>query len=292
MKDDGPSAIGDYRMPESVIKTLEEKPVIDYKGTRVAKGIFLTDSDVGEKLNAAPNEQSSGSDINVKLDAVLLKNLDIAITGSYNDNVNRFTPSKAWSLLNYHNNPYAYSNSYRVNFRLRHRIGKQGIDVSQDGAQKSSGSMIRNAYYTLNAAYEKADSKSEDFRHKQNLFNYGYYGSQDMSLVEVVTIIDPDTWKGPGAQLIGGNWWDFVGYNRRFGEFVANDEINPVLAKFNAINGNLDNNFNRLWDDMYLNVGQVYNSVAKSESERYNFSLNAGLTSFRVEVRKEDTVLN
>ena len=276
VKDDGPSAVGYYRMPESVIQTLEEKPVIDYKGTSVAKGIFLTDSDLGEKLKFAPNEQSRGSDINIKLDARLAKNLDIAITGSYNDDVNRFTPSKAWSLLNYQNNPYAYSNSYRFNFRLRHRIGKQGIDVSQDNNQKSSGSMIRNAYYTLNAAYEKADSKSEDYRHKQNLFNYGYYGSQDMSLVEVVTIIDPDTWKGPGAQLIGGNWWDFVGYNRRFGEFVSNDEINPVLAKFNAINGNLDNNFNRLWDDMYLNVGQVYNSVAKSESERYNFSLNAG----------------
>ena len=275
VKDDSPSAIGHIRMPASVIEDLEKKPVIDYKGTRVAKGIFLTNKDLGGKLDAAPNEESRGSDINVKLDARLSKNLDVAITGSYNDDVNRFTPSKAWSLLNYNNNPFAYGNSYRINFRLRHKIGKQGIDMGQDNT-KSTGSLIRNAYYNLNAAYEKSEGNSEDYRHKQNLFNYGYYGSQDMSLVEVVTIIDPETWKGSGTQFIGGNYWDFVGYNRRFGEFLPNKEINPVLANFNDINGYLDNNFNRLWDDMYSNVGQIYNSVAKNESERYNFSLNAG----------------
>ena len=281
IKDDNPSALGNYRMPESVIQTLEEKPIIDYKGTRLQKGIFLTNNDLGEKLDAAPNEETYGNDINVKIDARLTKSIDIAITGSYRDDKNRFTPSKAWSLLNYHNNPYANSNSYRVNFRLRHRIGKQGIDVSQDSDQKSSGSMIRNAYYIFNAAYEKSENNSEDYRHKQNFFNYGYYGSQDMTLSEVVTIIDTATWKGEGRQLVGGAWRDFVGYNQRFGDFIANNEINPVPAKFFeasdfAVNGRINSSFNRLWDDMYLNVGQVYNSIAKSEAERYNFSLNSG----------------
>ena len=267
-------------MPQSVISTLEEKPVQDYKGTRVANGIFLDNSDIGEKLDAAPNEESEGHDINAKIDARLGKNIDIALTGSYNTDVNRFTPSKAWGLLNYHNNPYAHSNSYRVNFRLRHKIGKQGIDIDQTKAQKSSGAMIRNAYYTLNAAYEKSESKAEDFRHKQNLFNYGYYGSQNMTLVDVITIVDPDTWKGEPV-YVGNTPFDFVGYNQRFDNFVANKEINPVAAQFFEtnelnINGRVNSNFNRLWEDMYLNVGQVYNSVSKNESERYNFGLNTG----------------
>ncbi|MEZ4906609.1 MAG: hypothetical protein R2771_02955 [Saprospiraceae bacterium] len=64
---------------------------------------------------------------------------------------------------------------------------------------------------------------------------------------------------------------DFVGYSEIEDEFVPSTTINSVLAKYNEINGDVDGNYNRLWDDMYLNVGQVLNRYSKSEEDRYSF---------------------
>lgn len=270
-KDDNPSALGYYRAPASVITALEEKPVLNYKGTQVVNGDFLRASDIGDKLNSAPNEGLTDHDINARLDLRISKNLDLALTGSYKSEVNRFTPSKAWSLLNYQNNPYYYSNSYRVNLRVRQKFFKQGIDIDQNSQNKSS-TLLRNGFFTINAAYEKSEDSRDDYQHKKNYFNYGYYGSQTMDLIPAIERIDPETWDGPG-QI---NGFDFVGYNLLFGGFKVNPDINPVSGQYNNVNGDINSSFSRLWDDMYSNVGQIYNYVSKSENERYNINVNVG----------------
>ena len=279
VKDDSPNALGYYILPEEKIAELEEEPVVKYKNVKVPKGIFLRSEDISEPVKAAPNEEDIRLDLNGKIDARISDKLDIAISGGYTGNKYRFSPSinynpsAMWRLANWQNNPYGYFSRYRGNFKLRHRIGKQGIEVEEG---KASGSLLRNLYYVLRVGYEKRLSSSEDLRHKDNYFNYGYYGSMDMELIESIEPIDTATWHGRGRQPVNGVWKDFVGYLMKFDEFVPNDEINPVLAKFNDLNGYENNNYSILWDDLFYNVGKVYNRVSKSDNETYSANLSIG----------------
>ncbi len=276
LKDDNPSAVGLYRMPESVISELEQKPIVKYKKTIVPSGLFLSNDDIGGKINSAPNEDNTSLDLNGKLDTRFSKNIDVSLSGSYHKGKNRFTPSTSWGLLNYTNNPYFNSSRYRFNVRLRHKIGKQGYNVNNNESEKKSGTMVRNAYYTIRAGYEIYEGTTHDYRHGDKFSRYGYFGSQDMTLLPAFNIVDTATWHGPGIIWINNQPWDFVGYSQSFSPFKANDEINPALSRYNDQNGRINSNFNVIWDDLYSNVGQVYNRSSKSESERYSINISTG----------------
>ena len=278
--DDGPSAVGVYRLSEEKIKELELEPTILYGGSEIPTATFLTDADVGDPWSARPNENRWGIDLTGKLDAKLSSNIDISVSGSYASSENRFTPSAGWSLLNWTHNPFNYNERYRANFRFRHRLGAQGAGSQQsvEARAQSTAALIRNAYYTVQVGYENAKGRTEDFRHEDRLFNYGYFGNTEREWTDAIEIIDINSWHGPGAQqLPTGQWVDFVGYREEVGDFTANKEINPVLAAYNDINGRLYSDRSVVWDDLYSNVGQVYNSFAKNESDVYSFNFTVGL---------------
>ncbi|MEZ4906608.1 MAG: carboxypeptidase regulatory-like domain-containing protein [Saprospiraceae bacterium] len=218
IKDSDPSAVVNYYAKQSVIDELEAEPVTDYKGSKVSSGLFLNGDDV-ENVSAAINEPVQTIDVNVKIDAQITKNLDVSLSGGLRSNNQRYLPStndnsssfssKSWALLNYNNNPYYYEDGYRANLRIRHKLGKQGIDNLVEDGENKSNSLIRNAYYTINVAYEKYKTKTEDFTHKDNLFDYGYYGSQNVEYEKVVTTVDTSVWKGRGIKYINGSFSRF-----------------------------------------------------------------------------------
>lgn len=285
VKDDDPGALGYNYLNQDLVSNLENSPTQIYKGTLIPSALFLADSMVTND-KAARNEQSKGLDLNAKIDARINKNFDISLTGSYKDQNQRYRPQtndntssysgKSWSLLNYENNPYYYENSYRFNFKIRQKFGKQGLESSTENGENKGGMMLRNIYYTLNLAYEKYKTRTEDIKHKNNLFEYGYYGSQGIKYDSVVDVVDTSTWHGRGKVFNNGRFYDFVGYNFNLSDFVANDKVNPILARYNFINGDVDKNFFRLWSNLYLNVGQVFNSFSKSDEDRYTGNLAIG----------------
>lgn len=128
--------------------------------------------DLGGPFKARPNDENIDLDVTGRLDFRLSKNIDVQLSGSYNDRKDRFTPSTGWSLLNWVNNPYQYSNTYRGNFRLTHKIGRQ----SGEEEEGKSTSGIKNFSYSVILGYQKSKSRSEDFRHEDRLFDYGYFG--------------------------------------------------------------------------------------------------------------------
>ena len=278
--DDGPSAVGVYRLSEEKINELEADPMTFIGGSLIPNATFLTDEEMGDPWDARPNENRWSLDLTGKLDAKLSDNIDVSLSGSYVTSENRFTPSTGWSLLNWNHNPFSYNSRYRANFRFRHRLGAQGMggDESMEVKARRSSSLIRNAFYTVQIGYEKAQGRSEDFVHEDRLFNYGYMGNTDREWIDAIEIIDINSWFGPGAQqLPTGQWVDFVGYREVVGDFTANESINPILARYNDVNGQLYSDRSVVWDDLYNNVGQVYNSFAKSESDVYSFNFTVGL---------------
>lgn len=278
-QDDSPSAVGVYRLSEDRINELEAEPTVLYGGSVIPTATFLTNEDVGDVWDARPNEESWSVNLTGKIDARLSKNIDVSLSGNYVQGENRFTPG-GWSLLNWNHNPYNYSSRYRANFRFRHRLGGQGFGSSLSNEEKArrSSSAIRNAYYTVQLGYEKSQSNTEDFIHEDNLFNYGYFGAVDREWETAIEVVDINTWKGPGAQqLPNGQWIDFVGYRQVYNSFTPSETINPVLARYNDVNGQLYNDRSVVWDDLYNNVGQVYNSFAKNESHVYSFNFTVGM---------------
>ncbi len=285
--DNDPSAIGYYAAPESIIKKIEENPVTKFKTTQITTASYLRESDMGGPMKISPNDDNTDLNLSAKLDARISDNMDISLSGGYVDNANRFTPTRSgnegfssskWRMLNWTNNPIYNTQRMRGNFRLRHKIGKQGVEVNKD--EKKSGFMIRNANYTIRLGYERTTNGTQDYTHGDKLSRYGYYGSQDVRQVEAISIVDPETWHGKGTTYIGGRPYDFVGYFNVLSPFEASTDINPTLAKFNTINGHLDDNYSQVWDDLYFNTGKVYDNFSKSDNERYNFNVSAGFDIF------------
>lgn len=282
--DNNPSALGVRRAPESVIRQLEAAPTYNIGDTRFPSLELLRTSDIGAPFKARPNDENIDLDLTGRLDIKLHKNVDVQISGNYNDKKDRFTPTNSgvsgsgssWALLNWVNNPYEYSNTYRGNFRLTHKIGQQS---GADGEDKSKGS-IRNFSYTLTLGYQNNKNRVEDYRHEDRLFDYGYFGKTER---EWTTVTGFTNVYAPGMFTIidGQLWYGHLGFRDQPGEYTLNQTINPILGSYNAINGVnvnglLNQNVNSAWNDLFANVGQVYNSFRKGDNDIYSLNLITG----------------
>ncbi|MBP6236209.1 MAG: TonB-dependent receptor, partial [Saprospiraceae bacterium] len=269
--DGNPSAVGVRRAPESLIRSLEQNPVYNIGSTQFPSLEQVRTSDLGAPFKARPNDENVDIDLTGRLDIKLADNIDMQLSGNYNDRTDRFTPSTAWSLLNWVNNPYQYSNTYRGNLRITHKLGKQSSGLGED---KATGN-LRNFAYTITLGYQKNKARTEDLRHKENLFNYGYFGKTVRTWEKIFGFLDP---LDPLFEI---DPFGHLGYREQIGEYTLNPDINPILGAYNSVggvnvNGLLNDNINTAWGDLYSNVGQVYNSFSKSDNDLYSLNLSTG----------------
>lgn len=268
--DNNPSAIGVYRAPEDLIRRLEQKPTYNIGTTAFPSLEEIRNDELGAPFKVRPNDENIDLDLTGRFDIRLSDNIDIQISSNYNDRKNRFTPSTAWGLLNWVNNPYEYSNTYRGNFRFTHKLGKQGSS-SEEGDQAASSSNLRNFSYTITLGYQKGTTRREDVRHEDRLFDYGYYGSTLRTWDPIFGIDreNPD---------LG---FTHLGYRENIGEFTLNPTINPILGSYQALGGVTRNGLtnsvvNTAWNNLYSNVGQVYNRNSKTDDDLYSLNLVTG----------------
>ncbi|MBL7807717.1 MAG: TonB-dependent receptor, partial [Saprospiraceae bacterium] len=292
--EDDPPALPVYRAKESVLAQLEQHPVSRLGTNLVNSAEFLTNDDV-DRLAARPYQTSSNIDLNGKIDLKLTSNIDISLTGTFTDNRD-LTDGGAelneagWFLLNAQNNPTNYGNTYRGNFRFRHRLGNSEAIKPDNGSSKRVS--ISNANYQLQFAYERNTGKTYDKRHEDRLFNYGYVGKFE-------TIQDPISEPNDNGD------WVNVGYNDRFIRYTPGG-VNPILEAYNEFaikdeeaiasspfpaeltfltrNGFVSDVYNDVWGGMYSNIGLSYNRFEKSENDiatlnaTVNFDLKLGKT--------------
>jgi len=273
-EDDRPAALGVYRLNEQKIRELEAEPFRLSNGTAFPTGEFLTAEDMGPPVKTRPNEGQRDLNFTGKIDARLSPNIDVSLSGSFDDTRDQFTPSASWGLLNWVNNPFQYSNGYRGNFRFRHKLGKQLSNNKDTGQRKAK--LIQNASYTIQAGYEKRFSRTEDVRHTDNLFRYGYLGETDRSWNPTASVVsDTSQWGGQVIFDAAGQPFAHLGYTEVEEGFTPNQDINGVLSSYNDVNGSLISPLNLLWSNLYNNVGRVYNSFTKSETDLYTLNLSA-----------------
>ncbi len=298
-KDDDPPATPVYRVTDEKLAELQANPIVfDNTGTPItgpfgrpilpviASASNLTNEDV-DVLGYRPNEENQVIDLTAKIDARLSKNIDITFTGTYNDTRDKFTPANGagrpiWQIVNSHNNPTNETTRLRGNFRFRHKLGNQGFTA--DGAEKTKGALIQNAFYTLQGGFERGTQNLEDERHGDNYFNYGYIGKFFQDYVPVVGVTEWDG--GTGSATPGDpNLYGHVDYREVFTGYEANTDINPVLANYNnltvdatdevqfpAQNGLFLEAATNIWGNRFTNVGQVYNLNRKGVNDLITFT--------------------
>ncbi len=289
--DNFPVAGGVYRASEDLIRELEANPTLTIGESQFPslEGISNESEQRPELVKARPNQGLQDLALTGKLDARLSDNIDITLSGSYDNATNQFTPGlengggngEAYQLLNWTRNPFQYTDGYRANLRFRHKLGRQGkSDADATDEEKASfNTPIRNLYYTLQGSFERRSNRREDPIHKENLFNYGYFGETPLSWTPNSGIVnDTATYQGNVDNLIQlpfGGFFGHLGYAENEGDFIANTEINPILSQYNNINGFLQVETSDPWG-LYNNVGRVYNSFGKGENDILSINVTSG----------------
>jgi hypothetical protein len=283
IEEDNPAATGTYVGRQSVIDNLKLNPVqfIGSANVLVPTAEQLTNQDVTLE-KARPNEREERLDITSKLDFRLSKEIDLSVTGTYNQVRDQFTPNSnavpgGWSLLNYNRNPTNETDRYRLIARFRHRLGR-------GAGEGASNSVIQNASYYLQFGVEYDEFGTSDPIHGEKLWDYGHLGRFNYEYVPVFGTTTPQ--RDPnGFTLANGTYYGFTGYNRQFQGYDPTNSRNPGLSLYNslvpadntdagaytAINGFIPDNLGTIYG-FYNNVNTVYNNFQKGTNNIYTFT--------------------
>ena len=291
-ENDGIGALGWYRASEDVIRELEENPLRTSNGIFFNNAEFIESTDVSRD-KAKPNDKSTNLDLTAKIDARLSDAIDLTFSGNFNTNTNYFPNGEAWALFNWRHNPVTSGQTYRGNFRFRHRLGGGSTydPSAAGGSGQKKGSLIRNASYTLQFGYQKQFGETMLSVHEDRLFDYAHVGSFENIWVPAV-----GESQYSGGVPIGTPPFDVnvahVGYTQQFVGWTPGT-ANPVRAnynmlqedvtamtQFNAYNSFWSQNHSNTWSGMHSNVGAVYNSYTKGENDRYTFIANSSFDLF------------
>lgn len=290
LKDDDPPAYGIYRAKESTLNRLKSDPLQLIGGTPSVSGQFLETNEV-EYLDYNPNTKNKAVDLTGKLDFRPVDNIDLSVSGNYSRVVDRFNPGDdnttgqgSWTLLNWDNNPITQTDIYRVNARFRHRLGKL-TDLNSPQDAEATVSNIQNLYYTLQGGFQNSKTETQDWRHKDRFFDYGYMGKFHGRY---------DTAYSDQFVHTGYNFavTDFEqgGYNSNLNAFDANSSPNPAYAALNkipidepqildgyrAFNGLVSSAYDNLWSNLNNNVGGVYNRYNKADNDLATLQVTSG----------------
>lgn len=293
-KEPNPRAFGGFFVKESTIDRIAEDPLTFVNGAPIALIERLEAGDV-DTLKARRNVRDTRYDLVGKLDFRLSDAIDFTVGGTYFSADGHFSPSRAYSMLNWQYHPYNTSNGYILNARFRHRIG--GNPSLTMGVGEASSSLIRNISYTLQYGMERRFNEEGDDRHRDNLFNYGYVGSFDVSWVPVTgTSTNVDTNDPFITEIIPGViWGKHFGYGEMFAEggYNPSSSINRLLTNYNkevpqpqnfrnyyAYNGVWSSLVNNGYDNMFTGTGAIYNTYSKDQSDIHTGSLSASFDLF------------
>ena len=205
-KDPNPSAIGQWVVKDDVQKRLELDPLVKSATGEGfdRRGDFLTYDSLEhqkEKKNVARHRYT----INGKLDFRPIKNFYLTLGGAY-DYERRHDFIDIYSLMNSYYNNQVTEDQYRVFAKIQQRFG-------DDEAQKNSASVVKHAFYTLQADYTKNTSEDGNDQHMDKIFRYGYVGKFTTHIADLYI---PD-----GLLYINGNDTSFIDANLQDADLTA-----------------------------------------------------------------------
>lgn len=234
-KDGSPSAIGSYKLKDDVLARLQANPlVLDPTGGRIAASDYLTADDI-ESVKARPNARESYAIINGRLDYKPTN--DVFVSAGFQGQFNwGNSASVLHRLFNYEDNTKYKQSTLRGNIRLRHTISSTVYAGAEDGDSTKGQPVFQNLNYEIQGDYTAITAESYDPRYGDRLFEYGYVGKINRSLVPVVgQVANTTIYNSVGDSIGTREELGHLAYNIQFNGYEAARDINPVLSAYNNL---------------------------------------------------------
>jgi hypothetical protein len=265
IKDPRPWIDGIYQVNPGKLSQLEQNPV-QYNAsnqTYYSAASYLTANDL-YVAKARPNVAKKQIELAPKLDFAITPNLKLTVGGNIDYN-NYHTFVQEYSLLNSEHNPQVIERTLRGYARLVQSFGSK--DATE---QEKSQSVIKKAYFTLQAGYQQYKYTQQDEQFKNNYFDYGYVGQFQEVRVPYYQLKDSvkvgNTWqKGSGSVNSGGGVYALQGYQDSIIKFKPGT-LNPLAANYtsqvyNDVGANNINSYGQILNSQGLVNGYAPNNV-------------------------------
>jgi len=176
----------------------------------------LRQSDV-TTVKARPDAEAYSGKLNGKLIYALNDRVNVTMGGEfYGNQGSNF--SQAGSLMNSARNSSTTDYTGRGYIRFSQRFSNPTADAGKASA-------ITNAFYTVQADYQKFHTTTRDKNHKENTFNYGYVGKFDQQFRESYGVGYDDSTGMFGVKRVG---YSPTGVN------FQRAEVNPLMANYTS----------------------------------------------------------
>ncbi len=282
-KDPNPSAVGFYQVNPEKLAELEQAPLrpSPLGNGYVLNSEFITMDDL-EPIKARNNVGSKAMSLAGKIQYQPTANMGITLGGSLDyKKYQSFTYE--YALFNPTNNAEVTNNTWRVYAKLT-----QKFNSNTEKEEEKSSSIIKDAYFTLQAGYEKSTSKTQDDNHKDKFFDYGYIGKFTQTKEKSYTPETRDTYDVDGDGIndtINGffmNGYSDVNltytpgdvnptgtpYTNQFFDFYgASNVVNifDVQSGLGLANGDRPRNVYSTW----YNTGRQFNGYSTGENTQF-----------------------
>lgn len=277
-KDSDPPAVAMTKVQDDVLANLKETPLIPSKqGEGFNKSTEFLRTDDLEEVKYKMNNDNKSINAFGKLDfkPSLTSNLTLGSSVFVQD-ANAYI--RTFSLLNWENNPKVYDNDYRVYLKYTQRF------ITKQEKTKSEGYKLSNAYYSIQADWQKRMQKVEDAEHKDNPFHYGYIG-KFKTYKRPVYFYATDSLTGKNAFMLFGYQdtavtfvpgtlnEDLTRYTEIY--YADNDPSTLALVQLGGGLRNGDFTNSMITYSMYYNPGVPYTSYNRTNNDQFGMRFDA-----------------
>jgi Carboxypeptidase regulatory-like domain len=279
-KDGDPGYYNSLKPKDDVMAAIAANPLkgLNVEGRTIFYNAadFLRRSDF-EEVRQRRNAASQGLNANGNIVFLLPNNINLKIGGN-----GSIGSSRNWGFGNSLFATDANSNS--INSTVRGLVRFQQTLSKENKNEDGTKSLIGNAYYVIQANYERNQGLTQHATHKDRIFDYGYLGKFNINSFEFYRY---DTTRG------GFKGIKFQG-NVPFGvQFTSNDAYNPQMSQYTKqffnntpfvssldqilVSGGLRNGDapSSVHGGYFSGYGSAIGSYNKSLSEQYSLNFDA-----------------
>lgn len=278
IRDGSPAYGGTYQVNDATLEYLEKNPL---RPSGTGAGVFPNSEYIykSDLINNKTriNAQRQGINASAKIDVRTSDLTTLTFGGSINY-VNGTNWSMANTLYNPSNNGVFNSLTWRTYGKFTQRF------------KNNEKSLVKNVFYSIQGDYSQVTGTTENSRHGDNIFAYGYVGKFKTYSVKSYEL-------GSDTTLGYNNVWIHNGWRDTLYDFQRS-ELNPNLSNYTdqyykmydpatgvyrnslvvqnnggLLNGQLPNSVYGL----YANTGTPYNGYNKSVSTRIGINANGSM---------------
>ncbi len=168
-----PSAVGAWQVRDDVLADLKQNPLrqgLSGDQSVILNADYLRLSDF-ERVKVRPNTQSQSVNLSGKIDVATTSNTNLTFGGTLNYQRGQVYDYDH-ALFDSESHPDRLDLDWRAFARFTQRFNS-----ATEAEEEKSASLIKNAYYSIQADYNRELTRIENNQHGDDFFKYGHIGT-------------------------------------------------------------------------------------------------------------------